>query len=166
MIKTAFLRVAAFVISSIFILFAGVGSSEEYDVRDPENLKLNFSVISDSHIESNNKTRYEVFAKALENVSKNKSGNDAVIFLGDNTMNGQFIESLIFHGTVRQLLKDEKILPAVGNHDIGNGQGDYEKLQNRWYDFSEAFFGRDEGTPYYYEIIDGCFFIVLGTEAQ
>lgn len=164
--KAVFLRGMALLISAVMLLVAGVSQTGEYDVRDPDACKLNFSVLSDSHIETTNPTRYKIFAQSLQNVKKNASGNDAVIFLGDNTMNGQFLENQLFHGAVRMTLKDETILPVMGNHDIGNGEGDYEKLQNRWYDFTAAFFGKDLKHPYYYEVIDGYYFIVLGMEDQ
>ena len=166
LLKSLFLRIISFIVASAMLMFSGIGSHSEYDVKDPDNLKLNFTVISDSHIEGNNYERYKVFAQVCKDLNANKSGNDAVIFLGDNTMNGQMIENTIFHGTVSMLLKNQKVLPVVGNHDIGNGQGDYEKLQNRWYDYTGAFFGKSLDRPYYYEIIDGCYFIVLGMEAQ
>ena len=165
-IKGIFLRLIAAVVAGVFLLSAGFGHSDPYDVRDPESCQLNFSVLSDSHIESNNLARYRIFAKCLKDVRQNQSGNDAVVFLGDNTMNGQSIENMIFHGTVARILKGENVLPVLGNHDIGNGEGDYEKLQNRWYDYTRAFFDRDLSHPYYYEVVDGYYFIVLGMEAQ
>ena len=166
MIKSAILRAVAAVLTVFMLIGVGVNTTPAYDVRDPEACVLNFSILSDSHIEGNNIPRYNVFAKSLQNVKKNKSGNDAVVFLGDNTMNGQAIESLLFHGAVSALLKGENILPVQGNHDIGNGEGDYDALKNRWYDYTAAFFGKKLDRPYYYEVIDGCYFIVLGMEAQ
>ena len=166
MIKNIFLRTIAAVVVSVLLLFVGSAPGENYDVKSPDECALHFTVLSDVHVESNNIPRYKVFANSLKNVKKNQSGNDAVVFLGDSTMNGQFFENLLFHGTVRSVLKKENILPVVGNHDIGNGEGDYGKLQNRWYTFTEAFFGKKLNKPYYYEVIDGCYFIVLGMEAQ
>ncbi len=165
-IKSLFLKFAAAIITLVMLIPAGSGKTAEYDVSEPGSCKLNFTVLSDSHIEGNNFARYQVFVRALQNVKKNKSGNDAIIFLGDNTMNGQTIENLLFHGAASMLLGGENILPALGNHDIGNGEGDYKTLQNRWYDYTAAFFGRQLERPYYYEVVDGCFFIVLGMEAQ
>ncbi len=156
----------AAVVAGILLLFAGTAPGDNYEVRNPENCAVHFTVLSDVHIESNNFARYKVFGRALKDVKKNQSGNDAVVFLGDSTMNGQFFENILFHGAVRSVLKNGNILPVVGNHDIGNGKGDYEKLQNRWYTFTEAFFGKKTEHPYYYEVIDGCYFIVLGMEAQ
>lgn len=164
--KVVFLRILSLLVSGLFLLMAGVNTNPDYDVREPEACALNFSVLSDSHVEANNLNRYKVFARSLQDVKKNKSGNDAIIFLGDNTMNGQNIENMIFHGTVMRLLKDETVLPVMGNHDIGNGEGDYETLQNRWYSYSQAAFGKKLDHPYYYEVIDGCYFIVLGMEEQ
>ena len=164
--KSVFLRLMC-ITAVLFVLpFAGKSSGEPYDVKDPAACVLNFSILSDSHIEGNNFPRYKVFNHALQNVKQNQSGNDAIVFLGDNTMNGNLGESILFHGTAALLLKNETVLPVMGNHDIGNGQGDYKKLENRWYDYTKAFFGKDLSTPYYYEVIDGYYFIVLGTEAQ
>ncbi len=166
LIKSFFLRAFALIVSVVMVLAAGFATGERYDVRDPENCKLNFSILSDSHIEGNNFPRYKVYTHCLQDVRKNKSGNDAVIFLGDNTMNGQIIENTLFHGAAKMLLPGQTVLPVVGNHDIGNGNGDYGKLQNRWYDYTRAFFGKDLAHSYYYEVIDGCYFIVLGMEEQ
>ena len=166
MLKSSVLRVFSVLICLTMILACGVSAAPQYDVREPEACKLNFAVLSDSHIEGNNFNRYKVFERSLQSLKKHKSGHDAVVFLGDNTMNGQNIENMLFHGTVSMLLKGEKVLTVMGNHDIGNGEGDYARLQNRWYDYTEAFFGRKLDHPYYYEVIDGCYFIVLGMEDQ
>ncbi len=165
-IKSVFLRAVSVFITLVLLIFVGSSGTGEYDVKDPSACKLNFTVASDAHIEGNNFNRYKVFARSLRDIKKNKSGNDAVLFLGDNTMNGQLIENMLFHGAVATLLPKENVITVVGNHDIGNGQGDYSKLQDRWFTFTKAFFGRDLDHPYFYEVIDGCYFIVLGSEAQ
>ncbi|MBQ6267855.1 MAG: metallophosphoesterase [Clostridia bacterium] len=166
MIRSVFLRTVAALLVGVLLLFVGTTPGEPYDVKDPEACFMNFTVLSDAHIEGNNFPRYQVFARAMQDVKRNQSGNAAVVFLGDSTMNGQVFENLLFHGTARRYLKNDNVLPVVGNHDIGNGQGDYQTLQNRWYAFTEAFFSRKLTQPYYYDVIDGCCFIVLGMEAQ
>jgi hypothetical protein len=166
MLKSIFLRFGALILTFLMLLVVGLGTGEEYDVKDPDKCALHFAVFSDVHVEGNNLTRYEVFTKAMQDVKRHKSGHDAVVFLGDSTMNGQVIENLFFHGAVNWFLADENVLPVIGNHDVGNGEGDYVKLQNRWYDFTAAFFGRKLTTPYYCEVVDGCYFIFLAQEAQ
>ncbi len=166
MLKSILLRACASIITVTMLVVTGFGSGEPYDVKDPDKCVMNFAVLSDCHVEGNNIARYKVFTRVLRDVERNESGHDAVTFLGDSTMNGQHIENLLFHGAVHALLRKENVLPVIGNHDVGNGQGDYEKLQNRWYDYTRAFFGRKLSTPYYYEVVDGCYFIFLAQEAQ
>lgn len=166
--KSFFLRAIAMIVSvSALLLFAGgVAPTEPYDLQDPEACVLSLTVFSDVHVESNNYPRYKVFANSLRDAKQNKSGSDAFLFLGDSTMNGQNIENLMFHGTVARLLKGQKVIPVPGNHDFGNGYGDFDKIQSRWYDYTEAFFGLKLTTPYYREIVDGFYFIVLANEQQ
>ena len=161
-----FIRILATLVSAVMLLLVGAGGGKDHKVKSPDACRLNFAVLSDSHIEGNNTARYKVFAKSLRDVKRNQSGADAVVFLGDNTMNGNSMENMLFHGTVSRELKGKKILPVLGNHDIGNGEGDYAALQSRWYAYTDTFFNLKLTTPYYYDVIDGCYFIVLGTEAH
>ena len=164
--RSAFLRVTAALLTAVLLLYVGVCDHAPYDVERPDECRLNFAVLSDVHIEGNNPMRYKVFARSLQDLRKAQSGHDAVLFLGDSTMNGQAFENLLFHGGVQRLLRGERVLPVMGNHDIGNGQGNYDKLQQRWFDFTEAFFGKRLTAPYYAEVIDGYTFVVLGMQAH
>ena len=164
--KSAFLRVTAALLTAVMLLLVGVSAHTPYDVEKPDECLLNFAVLSDAHIEGNNLPRYRVFTQALQDLQKAQSGHDAILFLGDNTMNGQLFENLLFHGGVQWFLRGEKVLPVMGNHDIGNGQGNYDRLQRRWLDFTESFFGKRLTSPYYAEVIDGYTFIVLGMQQQ
>ncbi|MBQ7545801.1 MAG: metallophosphoesterase [Clostridia bacterium] len=165
-LKSAFLRVTAALLTAVMLLYVGVSEHTPYDVEKPDECLLNFAVLSDVHIESNNLPRYRVFTQALQDLRKAQSGHDAILFLGDNTMNGQVFENLLFHGGVQWFLRSEKVLPVMGNHDIGNGQGNYDRLQRRWLDFTESFFGKRLTSPYYAEVIDGYTFVVLGMQQQ
>ena len=169
MIKSFFIRISSLVVAAVMMAVAAFIPVQNYDVLDPDECLLNFSILSDSHIETTNPTRYRVFLKCLQDTARIESGNDAVVFLGDNTMNGQLLENMMFHGAVRMFLnKDQAVLPVVGNHDIGNDEDgtDPAKLRKRWLDFTNAFFNKSLKTPYYCEIIDGCYFIILGPEAD
>ena len=167
-IKSIFLRAISMIVSiATLTLFApGSGNTEPYDVTDPASCVLNLTVFSDVHVESNNYPRYKVFANSMRNAMCSKSGSDAFLFLGDSTMNGQNIENMMFHGTVANLLKGQKVISVPGNHDFGNGEGDFRAIQQRWYDYTEAFFDKKLTTPYYYDIVGGCYFIVLANEQQ
>ena len=166
--RSVFLRVVSLIVSAAMLLLFSPGGTgtEPFDVKDPEACVLDFTVFSDVHVEGNNAPRYKVFAGSLKDAVKNQSGSDAFLFLGDSTMNGQHIENTMFHGTVARLLKNEKVIPVPGNHDFGNGQGDFNAIQQRWYDYTQAFFGLKLTTPYYYQVVNGFYFIVLANEQQ
>ena len=150
--KLFLIRISSLIVTiAMLMLFAPAGANTDpYDVKDPETCLMNLTVFSDVHVESNNYPRYKVFANSMRNVKHCQSGSDAILFLGDNVMNGQNIENMIFHGT----------------HDFGNGDGDFNKIQNRWYDYTRAYFGRKLKTPYFYDDVNGFRFIVLANEQQ
>ena len=166
--KLMFLRLASLFVSCVMLmLFApGDGVTEPFDVKDPASCTLSLTVFSDVHVESNNYPRYKVFADSLRNAVCSQTESDAFLFLGDSVMNGQKIENMIFHGTTATLLKDRKVIPVPGNHDFGNGEGDYEHIRQRWYTYTEAFFGKKLTTPYYCDEVNGCRFIILANEEQ
>ena len=165
-LKSIIYRILSLVIATVMVSLSGFTTGETYTVKDPDTVKTNFTVLSDSHVETNNLQRYKVFSSVLQNVNRNENGNDAVVFLGDNTMNGQILENLIFHGSISLFMNEQKVLPVIGNHDIGNGEGNDKLLQKRWYSFTNAFFGYSLNVPYYYEVINGCYFIVIGSEGE
>ena len=166
--KAIFMRAISYIVSLAMLAFfaPGKGNTKPFDVKDPEECRLCLTVFSDVHVESNNYPRYKVFADSMKNAACNAHGSDAFLFLGDSVMNGQNIENLIFHGTFTMLVRDQKVIPVAGNHDTGNGEGDYEKIRQRWYDYTEAFFGLHLTKPYYCEILNGFYFIVLASEQQ
>ena len=166
--KAIILRpVSIFVTIFMLLFFAPAGAtSEPYGVKDAETCLMNMTVFSDVHVESNNYPRYKAIATCMKNAEKFEGNRDAILFLGDSVMNGQNIENMIFHGSVALLLKGENIIPIPGNHDFGNGEGDFKKIQQRWYNYTEAFFGKKLTTPYYYDEVDGCRIIVIANEEQ
>lgn len=148
--------------------FALIGFSvpkhESYNVSDPENCRLSFSVVSDSHIEGNNLPRFKSFMALLGGIKANERKNDAVVFLGDNTMNGQDIENMLFGGAILRANFKTPVLVAEGNHDVGNGEDDYNKLTKRFLSYANNAFDLGIEKPYYYKEIGGYYFIVLSSE--
>ncbi|MBQ7296523.1 MAG: metallophosphoesterase [Clostridia bacterium] len=134
--------------------------------KDKDNLQLTFSVLSDVHIESNNLETYRMYFKIMRDAKKMEGGNDAIVFLGDNTMNGQDIESMFFYGALNAVNPADEIIVASGNHDFGNGNGDYEKYEKRYINYNNFFFHHGIDKPYYYKVINDCYFIVLATESD
>lgn len=150
------------------IMFIGVGpvNAAKYSALDDENCKLSFSVLSDAHIEGNNPGRFNTFAKILKDAKNTTRENDAMVFLGDDTMNGQTIESLLFYGAVATVDPAKQYINVIGNHDTHEDTGKYEDLFNKYRLFSSALLNLNVDKQYYYRIINGCYFIVVASEGQ
>ena len=160
-------KIISMLISLVMLaVFCPFVSSEGYEAKNPDALKVNFAVLSDCHVEGNNFDTYKMFGKILADIKASKDGNDALVFLGDSTMNGQEIESIFFYGTINTICPAKQYINVLGNHDIGNGEGDYNIIRNRFIDYSKTIMGESFSEPYYYKVINGCYFIVLATEDQ
>ncbi len=158
------LKVISVMLTSMAMLFFYPNSAAPHDVKDSENVKLNFTVLSDSHIEGNNPDTYNVFTKILYDVKNTATENDALVMLGDNTMNGQHIESIFFYGLEKVIAPAKEIINVMGNHDTGNGNDVYDPCLAKFIGYNNAFFGLDIEKPYYTKNVDGYTFIVLGSE--
>ncbi len=153
-------------LASILLFITPAATSQPYSPKDADGIKLNFTVLSDCHIEGNNLETFRIFHKILKGVKTTASKNDAVVFLGDNTMNGQDIESMFFYGAIDKIKPSENIFVVQGNHDVGNGEGDYEQLRDRFLGYNNSFFDAGLTKSYYYRVVNGCFFIFLASESN
>lgn len=145
------------------MLFTGTGAST-YDPLDEDNLQVSFSVVADSHIESNNTSRYRMFADALSDMAGASYKNDATVICGDVTMNGQFIEYLALASVLAFHGRSKNTLLAMGNHEIFTAANGYDRGSKKFIAFSRLVSGNKTGKPYYYDIINGYYFIILGSE--
>lgn len=165
MVIIGFFRKITALIITLF-MFIGVASNgaPAHTVLNEDECRLCVSVISDTHVEGNNLPRYNVLGTILKDAKNNSFGNDAAVFLGDNTMNGQDIESLLFYGAVKKANIADNIITVCGNHDVGNGEGDYDKLLDRFLSYNNGVLGLDIEKPYYYKVVNGYYFITLAPE--
>ncbi len=154
----------ATVLTLLMMMSPAFGTAEiTYTAEKPEEVIMSFSAVSDIHVESNNPKPYTVFRDVLEGL-KSGGDNDAVVFLGDNTMNGQTIENLLFFSAVRAMKPADNIFVALGNHDVGNGNGDYNKFRTEYILNNMLYLGNRISKPYFYKVVNGCYMIFLATE--
>lgn len=156
-------KLVAIFLTAFYMLGAVSASPEKYETKNPEEVLLDFSVISDCHIESNNFDTFKAFIKILRDVKKAED-SEATVFLGDNTMNGQNIENMLFYGGLSYVRPEGDILVATGNHDLSNSKGEYSTFRERFIGYNNAFLGNGLTEPYFYKVIDGYYFIVLSSE--
>lgn len=156
------------VLLSLLTLFTMISPATQnagaaYTAERPEDLITSFAVVSDVHVESNFPESYENFSKVLSGI---KAGEDieTVVFTGDNVMNGQVIEDFLFYSAVRIMKPAKNNLVVVGNHDLGNSDGDYEQLRKKFIANNALYLGNIITEDYYYRVIDGCYIIVLSSE--
>ncbi len=154
-------------IMTLFIHFP-VGEMESYSATY-DDASLVFTVLSDVHIEGNNEDRFARFGEGLADINSAKR-NDALIFLGDNTMNNQVVELGAFYELLTEHITIPNILMVTGNHDLcpsDYNTGDYEDLRDRFFEYKNEYIKAqyDDSVYYSYEI-DGYKFIVLGTESD
>lgn len=138
--------------------------TDSYEAKDADKLITSFTVLSDIHIEGNNYPTFREFSEILKEVH-NAEDNGTLVFLGDNTMNCQDIESIFFYGALKAAKPADNLVIVPGNHDFGNGTGDYEMYRDRFLKYAN-FAGADIDSPYFCKVIDGCYFIVLSTESD
>ena len=131
-----------------------------------DGAKLDFVVVSDIHMEGNNTKRFERFPKALLDINGNSRKNDALVMLGDNTMNGQHIEHIFLTLSLKLFNDIENNLIAMGNHEIFTEENGYEKGSKKFMKYGEMITGLEIEKPYYYDVIEDYYFIILGSEAD
>lgn len=141
-----------------------IPTTNGYEAKNPDELVTSFTVLSDVHVEGNNFPTFEKYAGILKDVHNSKN-TDTLVFLGDNTMNGQDIESIFFYTPLFLTKPADNLVIAPGNHDYGNGTGQYDELDDRFLRYAN-FAGCDIENTYYYKVIDGYYYIVLSTESD
>ncbi len=154
-------------IMTLFIHFP-VAEAKPYATQE-NDARLVFTVLSDVHIEGNNKDRFARFGEGLADINLAEK-NNALIFLGDNTMNNQVVELSAFYELLTEHITIPNILMVTGNHDLCPSDynvGDYEDLRNRFFEFKNEYIKAqyDDSVYYSYEI-EGYKFIVLGSQAD
>lgn len=135
----------------------------KYTAERPEELITSFAVVSDIHVETNNPTSFNNFKAVLEG-AKGGEDIDSVVYTGDNVMNGQLLENLFFYLGVKGVNPAENNFVVMGNHDIGNGTGDYLEHKNNFITNNRLYFGNNVGEGYYYRVVNGCYMIFLSLE--
>ena len=157
------------IIATILAVFVylPMGNIADYSPKN-EDPELVFSVLSDVHMEGNNLGRFNLFGEGIRDVNS-ATKNDALVFLGDNTMNGQNIEHTFFYGLLDRYNHIENVLVTSGNHDLcpsEQNSGDYNTQANQFISFYNTFLEENIEKAYYSREINGYKFIVLASESD
>lgn len=163
-----FSKFIALVLSAAALAMQGPAT---FSPVDKDNIKLNFSVISDTHIATlPENARGIILAKGLTDMAKAQMKSDALVISGDMTERGTAYEYGKLGGVLKAFCKADNMLLQMGNHDIrgiayiGEIRRSYERGAGLYRGFMLETAGIALDTVYYYKIIKGCYFIMLNTE--
>ena len=166
-IKGALLRFVAFLYALVMLISAPRPVKDGFTVERGPDVLTEVNVISDVHMEGNNFYRKDVYVRSLRNMETYTPGFDALIMCGDNTMNGFSGEYFILTGLTERLLPERDMLPVCGNHDLGNGESEFEEQRDLFIERYNAYH-TDEPIDrlWYSKQMDGCLFIALSNVAD
>ena len=147
-----------------FPFFGFYAGEDNYEVKNEEEILLNFAAISDIHM-TDEFARMQVLKCGLWDMDHAASKLDALVLAGD----------LTDHGTVEQYENLAKafepynpageIIMAVGNHDTWTDDDDrYEPAQENFVKYSKEITGRELTDCYFTTEINGYTFIVMASE--
>ncbi len=163
MVVIDWLRRAIAAFLALFVFSSGEVTISAMAAQDADNIRLNVSIISDGHMEGNNKSRFENHGRAFLDMSNAQTPVDALVMVGDNTMNAMQIEYLFLYGLMRKYLTVDHVLIAPGNHELCK-EDQYEKYYKRFMAYNRAFFGYENEHAYFSREINGYKLIVMATE--
>lgn len=140
---------------------------------DAGNVKLNFSILADTHIDEiwNDGGRSGILTKGLKDMANAEIKSDALIIAGDMTEKGTMNEYFKLGFLLKSYCKAENILPQMGNHDIRGVKDDegeslltYEYSAGKYFELLDKAANTNPEEVYFYKIIKGCYFVVLNPE--
>lgn len=162
----AIMRLLALVIS-VFLFFPTGAIPAQIEKTDAENCLLSATVLSDLHMESNSRERHQRIGGVLQ--AAKQADNDVLLLLGDNTMNGQMIETMFVYGLVSRNFSRDDVISVPGNHDLDSNEENmvsHEMLVDRFVGMRNGFFADDGDKIYFSREVNGYKFIVLGGEGR
>lgn len=146
------------------------GKKEAKIAHAKENCRVSFGAISDLHLRGNFKLIFQgMLELGLEDMEQAEDKLDAVAFVGDITDHGYIDQWDVFTDGLSKYDIAENELVVVGNHDTwGPNRDDFNNpedgVQVTFSKYNKLIADRDVSTMYYSEVINGYYFIALGSE--
>lgn len=145
----------------IFGFFAG---EDNYEVKNENDIKLNFAAISDIHM-TDEFARMQVLKCGLWDMDRSADELDALVLAGDLTDHGLVEEYENLAKAFSPYKPANEIIMAVGNHDTWTDEDDeYAPAKENFIKYSEEITGRELTECYFTTEINGYSFIVMASE--
>jgi len=157
-----FLKIIGLLLSAILVWTVQCPAGEPIEPDDAQNLKLQASLLADVHMQSFEYTGFQELAWGLRGIGNSTVKQDALVFVGDNTMNGQNFEHLMFYGILSHYspVKRANTLVAMGNHDYAAAATVNAAIDRNNF-FLRSWNGAVNDKAYYSKVINGYTFVIL-----
>lgn len=144
--------------------FFGNTGENTYDVKNENEILLDFAAISDVHM-TDDFLRGMFLECGLDDMDKAVNKPDALIIAGDMTDDGLEADYENLSKSFSNYNPADNILLAVGNHDTWTDENDmYEPAKENFIKYSKEISGRELTECYYSTEINGYTFIVMASE--
>ena len=146
------------------------GSKQARIARAKDGCGVSFAAISDIHLRGNNKLIFQgMLELGLTDTEKATDKLDAVVFNGDITNHGYYPEWDVFADAVSRYDIAKETFVVVGNHDTwGPNRDDFtnpvDGVKTTFIQYNKQISDRDITEMYYSDIVNGYYFIALGSE--
>lgn len=157
-----FQRILAALMSLLFTLFPTLKFAPKN-----EDILLNVSVISDTHIDYKWPIGEALLRRALKDISSSSAPVDAVVVSGDLTNYGDKESMGHFFELFRVNCLSDYWIIATGNHDIGHVKDvTQQEARERFIGLYNEYTGSEIENIYYSKVINGYRFIVMGDQGD
>lgn len=131
------------------------------------DIKLCATVVSDTHIDEKHPVKIVpmyLLMRALK--GSKKSNSDVFLTVGDTTSRGSEVNWKMARECFKKVPgAAKKIMLTIGNHD-GWNDDDFDAAIKEYYGAYKDICGREISTSYFSEVINGCYFICIGTDSD
>lgn len=174
MFNTVLAKIVSVFLSVLMLLFAPanfiLGKKTAKIADAEENCRLSFAAISDIHLDKKASFISDgMLELGLMDIEKAKDRPDAVVFDGDITNHGYFEQWDIFASSIEKHNVSDRLFIVTGNHDTwGPNRDDFtnpvDGVLPTFVKYNKSIAGREIENMYYSDIVNGYYFIVLGSE--
>lgn len=172
---TVILAKTVSVMLSVIMLFSAplnliLGKKTEKIAHAQDDCRMSFAAISDIHLDEKASFISDgMLELGLMDMEKASDRLDAVVFDGDITNHGYFEQWDIFANSVGSHDISDNLLIVTGNHDTwGPNRDDFSNpvdgVKPTFCKYNKLIADRDISEMYYSDVVNGYYFIALGSE--
>lgn len=154
-------------IETIFSLTPNIFGNVTTYSPEKDDVILNCAVVSDTHADRNIfRDRTNILRNAYAGIAESSEDIDVCLNVGDITNSGTWQDYRTQKKLEKVYLKAENYVSCFGNHDSWDESADpnYPKAKEYYLDYLKGH-GIESENVYYSTVINGYYFICLGTES-